>query len=248
VIPIAIDYEEFQSRRASMRQIGPTHRYKHQLISPILHRLAGMTVLDIGCGAGDFSQAVIDNGGTVYPLDVSLSAAQRTLARCEALPAVASAEDLPYRDGIFDAVLCLDVLEHCEADARAAAEVARVLKPGGVLIVTVPINPNRFDSLDEASGHIRRYTVDELIRLLAPHFEIESTRDYGWPVMSLHKRLLSQVSEAADGLSESGQTSLLTRAVASALFAAMQLDHRFEGNRRGIQALCVGHKTFCGSS
>ena len=93
------------------------------------------TVLDIGCGAGFLSNAVVKDGHQVTGLDVSADSlavaarhdrTQRVRYQC------GDALALPYRDSSFDVVCAMDFLEHVEAPAAVVAEVARVLVPGGL--------------------------------------------------------------------------------------------------------------------
>lgn len=72
------------------------------------------------------------------------------------------AEELPFPDGSFDAVCLFDVLEHLEDDRAALAEVRRVLKPGGLLFISVPLHPGLWSAHDVACGHFRRYRPDDL--------------------------------------------------------------------------------------
>ncbi|HYY05256.1 MAG TPA: class I SAM-dependent methyltransferase [Candidatus Limnocylindria bacterium] len=74
---------------------------------------------------------------------------------------------LPLLSGAFDAVLALDVLEHLDDDAAALAEAARLLKPGGMLVVTVPALPSLWGAQDVVSHHRRRYTKRTLRALFA---------------------------------------------------------------------------------
>jgi SAM-dependent methyltransferase len=68
----------------------------------------------------------------------------------------------------FDAVLYLDVLEHIEDDKGEVARAARLLRPGGVLVVLAPAWPWLVSEFDRAIGHRRRYTRDALVRLAPP--------------------------------------------------------------------------------
>lgn len=90
---------------------------------------------------------------------------------------------LPLGDATVDAVLLLDVLEHVD-DRVALGEAARVLRPGGQLLVTVPALPLLWSFRDEAAGHLRRYTAATLrARLRESSFSIE--RLFGYQVSLL---------------------------------------------------------------
>lgn len=69
-----------------------------------------------------------------------------------------SALALPFRDGAFDLVSAFDVVEHCEPEAVAVGELARVLRPGGRLLISVPAYQWAWSDFDEENGHHRRYT------------------------------------------------------------------------------------------
>jgi SAM-dependent methyltransferase len=76
-----------------------------------------------------------------------------------------SGESLPLGNGVYDAALALDVLEHID-DEAAARELARVLRPGGLLFVTVPAFSFLWGVRDIEAGHRRRYRRAGLERLL----------------------------------------------------------------------------------
>jgi SAM-dependent methyltransferase len=93
--------------------------------------------LDVGTGRGDGTALVAEVAapciGLEYGLRSALLAARRgcTIARGDA-------RRLPFAAGCFDSVTCLDVLEHVPRPREAVAELARVLRPGGVLILQTP--------------------------------------------------------------------------------------------------------------
>ncbi|MGH3423073.1 MAG: class I SAM-dependent methyltransferase [Nocardioidaceae bacterium] len=74
----------------------------------------------------------------------------------------ASAVALPFADGAFDVVSAFDVVEHCADEAAALAELSRVLKPGGRLLVSVPAYRWAWSDHDVRAGHWRRYTGPRL--------------------------------------------------------------------------------------
>jgi len=78
----------------------------------------------------------------------------------------ASALALPFADGVFDVVSAFDVIEHCEPEARAVAELARVLRPGGRLLASVPAYRWAWTDHDVRAGHHRRYTRPRLVAAL----------------------------------------------------------------------------------
>jgi SAM-dependent methyltransferase len=111
----------------------------------------GVRVLDIGCGNGRHAFEALRRGADVAATDLddnALSAvsdmadAMRTAGEVPLgghLRAVrADARHLPFTDGEFDVVIAAEVLEHIDDDSAAIGELHRVLRPGGLLAVTVP--------------------------------------------------------------------------------------------------------------
>lgn len=98
-------------------------------------------------------------------VDLSLEATRELAARGgDALCACASA--LPYPDASFDLVAAFDILEHLEDDRAVTAELARITVPGGRLLLSTPLHPQRWTPFDDLVGHCRRYRPAELTRLL----------------------------------------------------------------------------------
>lgn len=75
-----------------------------------------------------------------------------------------------------DTVLCINVLEHIEADTAAVANLLRVLAPGGYLLIFVPAFPALYSDLDRMAGHVRRYTRADVQRLAVDGAEVLSRR------------------------------------------------------------------------
>ena len=148
-------YWWFVARRELVRELLLQYRPAHDEIA----------VLDVGCGTGATLKA-IDDLGMALGIDRSPEALQFCQTRGLSRLAQATAEALPVGSGSVDVVLALDLLEHIQDDAAAARELARVLRPGGVLLATVPAGPELWSEHDEALAHLRRYRAARLRRLL----------------------------------------------------------------------------------
>lgn len=123
---------------------------------------AGVTrhVLDIGGGAGNMAHHLA-HYGQVIGLDYI--ARPLAVAQARALDVCQGAGDgLPFGNNTFDLVALLDTVEHIPDEFGVFAEVRRVLKPGGKVIVTVPAFMWLWSYNDEINAHQRRYTAPEL--------------------------------------------------------------------------------------
>lgn len=100
---------------------------------------AGKQVLDLGCAGGFTAEALDDRGAQVTGLDPAEKAIAAARAHAEAHGRnirydVGVGEELPYCDAQFDAVVCVDVLEHVADLSKVVDEVTRVLRPGGMFL------------------------------------------------------------------------------------------------------------------
>ncbi len=125
-------------------------------------------LLDVGCGTGGNLGALAT---LAEPFGIDASPAAVTYCRTRGLAgtAVATAAALPFGDGAFDVVLCCDVLGHRSLPDRGAplAEIARVLRPGGVLLLNLPAYPWLLSPHDAAYGQDRRFGRAEARGLVA---------------------------------------------------------------------------------
>ena len=96
----------------------------------------GKTILDAGCARGRFAKQLVSSGARLYGVDLTerfLQAARRNVPSANFVRGSISA--LPFPAEMFDAVYCLEVLEHLPDTDLALSELSRVLKPGGTLLV-----------------------------------------------------------------------------------------------------------------
>lgn len=131
-----------------------------ELLRPYL-RGGPLTVLDAGCGTGG-TLAMLEKIGRVFAIDPFPEAAAYCAQRGFPRIAQASVTALPFPSSCFDVITSLDVIEHVGDDRAALGELCRVLKPGGVLMLTVPACMSLWSGHDVALHHKRRYSAAEL--------------------------------------------------------------------------------------
>jgi demethylmenaquinone methyltransferase/2-methoxy-6-polyprenyl-1,4-benzoquinol methylase len=104
---------------------------------PLLGDMAGKTVLDVGAGTGRLTLPLVERGAQVTALDVSknmLDVLKQKQSKVTTV--VGDAEDLPFPDASFDVVTAAFLIVHLKDPRRFFDEVYRVLKPGGMFLVT----------------------------------------------------------------------------------------------------------------
>ena len=227
---------------------GPRHDFREALVlRRLLPALPGPEVLNAGAGAGSLTLKLVDRGLRVTSTDYSpelcewTRAALRERGAEEGNPVlVGDLQRLDLPDSAFDAAVCAEVLEHLDDDAAALGELHRVLQPGGLLLVTVPANPYRYDWTDRWAGHHRRYTVEGLReRMGAAGFADPDVRGWGFPLTGLYhrqvyRRVLRRRLAAGGGTGAGGAPP---RAAARAVRALLEIDSAFVGRRPGYHGL-----------
>jgi SAM-dependent methyltransferase len=124
-------------------------------------------VLDIGTSTGSNLRMLSDLGFKyVAGVDVSDDAIRYCAGKGFGYVKKGDVCALPFDDGIFDVVLATDIIEHVDDDDLALAEIARVLKPGGRVLITVPAFGSLWGLQDEVALHKRRYRIMPLLKQL----------------------------------------------------------------------------------
>ncbi len=227
---------------------GPRHDFREALVMRrLLPALPGPEVLNAGAGAGSLTLKMIDAGLRVTSTEYSpelcdfVRDALRARGALDGNPVVVGdLQRLDLPDAAFDAVVCAEVLEHLDDDAAALGELHRVLRPGGLLLVTVPADPYRYDWTDRWAGHRRRYSVQMLEeRLAGAGFAGVEVQGWGFPLTGLYhrqvyRRALKRRLAAGGGRAVGGAPPKLA---ARAVRALLEVDSAFVGRRPGYHGL-----------
>jgi SAM-dependent methyltransferase len=121
--------------------------------------------LDIGAAGGGNTRVLRAHGWQPVALEYGEEGA--SVAHERGLPVIrADARHLPVPAERLDLVTAFDVLEHIEEDHEAAAEIRRVLRPGGTVLIAVPADMKLWSAHDEAVGHVRRYDRAGLLEVV----------------------------------------------------------------------------------
>lgn len=130
-------------------------------------------VLDIGCNVG-YGTALLREytDQPVVGVDVSERAIQEAKVRYGGDFQIVDGKRLPFGDGEFGTVLSLQVIEHINDLEPYLSEIRRVLRPGGVALLTTPNAATRLDAGQRPWNrfHVREFTADELYRTVEPYF------------------------------------------------------------------------------
>jgi len=139
-------------------------------LSPVLGRRAAesarpLRLLDVGCGPGNTLRRLSRWGVT---FGVEYSEAALAVARRRGLSRLVAGDGgaLPLRGATMDCVVALEVIEHFADDLAVLREIHRLLRPGGVLALSVPAFMALWRSHDEMYGHHRRYSRARLLEVM----------------------------------------------------------------------------------
>lgn len=189
------NYQKFQTRNPVVRRlIDRFHARLREIVAP----LRTESVLDAGCGEGETIARLAGLlPARVAAVDVSPEAVEFTARRFPAVEvARESVLELPLKDGAFELVLCLEVLEHLDDPRAAIAELGRVSSRG--VVVSVPHEPwFRLGSMLRGKylrdfgnhpEHVNHFNKGSLATLLEPVVELSEIR-VAFPWLIAHGRI-----------------------------------------------------------
>lgn len=147
------------------------YRARREVLAALIERAVkppkGARILEIGCGTGH-NLAMLGQFGHVDAVELDEAAREVASARL-GRPVIGAR--LPELDGVpeagYDMIALLDVLEHVEQDREALRSIARRLKPGGVILLTVPAFQWMWSAHDVVNHHKRRYSKRALRAAIA---------------------------------------------------------------------------------
>jgi ubiquinone/menaquinone biosynthesis C-methylase UbiE len=145
------------------------HRARYEFAKGLVK---GKKVLDLGCGAGYGSFMLSEVADSVVGIDISPDAikhAQETYKSSNLSFVVGDVAKLPFKNGEFTACVCFEVIEHIDNPDDLLKEVARILDPKGVFVVSTPNRAVKISSVPNPF-HKKEYTVNEFTAMLRNFF------------------------------------------------------------------------------
>jgi SAM-dependent methyltransferase len=147
------------------------YRARREILADLIARRITLPqparILEIGCGTGH-NLAMLGRFGTVDAIEIDGAARAIASSRLGRRVGEAPLPELPgVPDRHYDLVAVLDVIEHVEGDVAALASIARKIRPGGRILVTVPAHRWMWSAHDVVNHHHRRYTKATLSKAIA---------------------------------------------------------------------------------
>lgn len=178
----------------------------------LLGDVRGKTVLDLGCGQGENTVALVARGARVRALDISPELVEIAARRlrdqnpaqaAEAEVAVGSAYETGLPSQSVDVVFCMSLIHHLDI-GRVRDEMRRILRPGGVVILKEPVRFSRLygrlrgllPSHEDVSEYEHPLTREELA-LMTERFQVEGMRFFRLPFVPLLSRILPATTDTA---------------------------------------------------
>jgi len=212
-------------------------REKRHLLADELKRLGPPgRALDIGAAGGGNTRVLRERGWDVVATDYDENAVE--IARSRGLDAIhADARDLPLPSSSFDLVVAFEILEHIQEDDQAAAELFRVLRPGGSALISVPSGMDLWSAHDVAVSHVRRYDRAGLRKVIEDAgFVVDEL--WSWNVLLRPVVALRRRSARGNELNEHTPW-LVNHALTAIVTAERYLPTR---SRRGVSLILKAHK------
>ncbi|MBI4139455.1 methyltransferase domain-containing protein [Candidatus Woesearchaeota archaeon] len=187
----------FQEKDYDWREHDPYALAKFEVVKSWLPKIP-RSILDVGCGSGDFSVALARDGFHVIALDPNAKACSMVRAKAESfglkniMVIQKDFYDFSSREK-FDIVLSLDVLEHVSDEEKFILHVKKLLHENGSWILSVPALQFLYGNFDVLLGHRERYDKSKIRRGVGKYFSIARLRYFGFffiPLALLYSKVL----------------------------------------------------------
>jgi SAM-dependent methyltransferase len=237
------NYNDYWSSLTQSHGEHPGNRFRYKLIAEELAaaELRPHAVLDCGCGDGALLSEIVKHipCGTLHGIDI----ASNVPLHLSGVPIQFQAEDLgrplpKEMHGLYDLVLCSEVIEHVEDDAMVLRNLANLIAPGGTVVLTT--QTGKIYRTEEFLGHIRHYGLRDLCaRIERSGLDIQKCYVAGWPWLNAQKIAAQYLQRAVQkNIVHADNLSFKMRALFSVLFRLYTLSSR----RRGPQIVILAKK------
>jgi 2-polyprenyl-3-methyl-5-hydroxy-6-metoxy-1,4-benzoquinol methylase len=218
--------------------LNPAQVYRHQLVARIVEGLKPASLVDLGCGQGDFLQYLDTRNSNIELRGLELSHTGTEITKSKVSRAVVVQADV-LSSGFSPNILpessigtCIEVLEHLDDALQFLKRAKELIAQDGLLIITVPSGPRT--AFDVHIGHRRHFDKKSLTQLLHESgFSNISVERYGWPFFNLYRTLVLIRGKKLiqDVESDSVTDSVLTKFLAKffSVFFKMNIRSRYVG-------------------
>lgn len=181
-----------------------------------MRRIAGRIIqesrflAEIGCGSGLLQKEIEDRySKAVTGFDLNELALRQNVSRISPIYCYDIHQRNPEFRGRFDLALLFDVLEHIEDESGFLQAVKFHLNQSGTLLINVPAHQFLYSDYDRAAGHVRRYSLNQLIKVAAENgFKVREATYWGlplFPLLALRKPLKLAANDARAGFDSRGK-------------------------------------------
>ncbi len=172
------EHKNFSCRTISEYYLSPGIRCKFDILKEFIgSRRHFKNGIDLGCSGNSFLY-FLDNISHKSYFDLASFPLKQYSNVKFWHPICGDLTKLPYRNGSFDFLSALDVLEHVKDDELAISEMSRILKRKGICVITVPHRKKYYTQQDRLIGHYRRYEINQ-INQLCKKYDLINIRTFG---------------------------------------------------------------------